>query len=152
MESVLLSLIEQVCVPADRDSDYNRTFDVYTEDLHYIVGWLKACRIDTVAMKSTGIYWIPIFRILKDVGFDVILVNASDAKYYSGRKTDASDTEWLMLLHSYGLLKPYFKPENIARTMRNLIRHRDNLFSQSRGLAPAESDRTNEPQTGQCVL
>jgi hypothetical protein len=79
-------------------------------------------------MESTGIYWIPIFRVLKDAGFDVILVNASDAKNYSGRKTDASDAEWLMMLHSYGLLKPCFQPENIARTMRNLIRHRDNLI------------------------
>jgi transposase len=118
----------QVCVPADRDSDCNRTFGVYTEDLHYIAEWLKVCRIDTVAMESTGIYWIPIFRVLKDAGFDVILVNANDAKNYSGRKTDASDAEWLMMLHSYGLLKPCFQPENIARTMRNLIRHRDNLI------------------------
>ena len=118
----------QVCVPADRDGDCNRTFDVYTEDLHYIVEWLKACRIDTVAMESTGIYWLPIFRVLKDAGFDVILVNASDVKNYSGRKTDASDAEWLMMLHSYGLLKSCFQPENIARTMRNLIRHRDNLI------------------------
>lgn len=118
----------QVCVPADRDGDCNRTFDVYTEDLHYIAEWLKACRIDTVAMESTGIYWLPIFRVLKDAGFDVILVNASDVKNYSGRKTDASDAEWLMMLHSYGLLKPCFQPENIARTMRNLVRHRDNLI------------------------
>ena len=118
----------QVCVPADRDGDCNRTFDVYTEDLHYIAEWLKACRIDTVAMESTGIYWLPVFRVLKDAGFDVILVNASDVKNYSGRKTDADDAEWLMMLHSYGLLKPCFQPENIARTMRNLIRHRDNLI------------------------
>ena len=118
----------QVCVPGDRDSDCNRTFDVYTEDLHNIAKWLKACRIDTVAMESTGIYWLPIFRVLKDAGFDVILVNASDVKNYSGRKTDASDAEWLMMLHSYGLLKACFQPENIARTMRNLIRHRDNLI------------------------
>ncbi len=118
----------QVCVPADRDGDSNRTFGVYTEDLHCIAEWLKACHIDTVAMESTGIYWLPIFRVLKDSGFDVILVNASDVKNYSGRKTDASDAEWLMMLHSYGLLKPCFQPENIARTMRNLVRHRDNLI------------------------
>lgn len=118
----------QVCVPEDRDGDCNRTFDVYTEDLHDIAGWLKACHIDTVAMESTSIYWLPIFRVLIDAGFDVILVNASDVKNYSGRKTDASDAEWLMMLHSYGLLKPCFQPENIARTMRNLVRHRDNLI------------------------
>lgn len=118
----------QVCVPADRDGDCNRTFDVYTEDLHFIAEWLKACRIDTVAMESTGIYWLPIFRVLKEAGLDVILVNASDVKNFSGRKTDATDAEWLMMLHSYGLLKPCFQPENIARTMRNLVRHRDNLI------------------------
>ena len=118
----------QVCVPADRDGDCNRTFGVYTDDLHYIAEWLKACRIETVAMESTGIYWLPIFRVLKDKGFDVILVNPSDVKNYSGRKTDASDAEWLMMLHSYGLLKGCFQPENIARSMRELIRHRDNLI------------------------
>ena len=121
----------QVCVPADRDGDNNRTFDVYTEDLHCISEWLRACHIDTVAMESTGIYWLPIFRVLKESGIDVILVNASDVKNYSGRKTDASDAEWLMMLHSYGLLKSCFQPENIARTMRNLVRHRDNLIKSS---------------------
>ena len=99
----------QVCVPSDRDGECNRTFGVYTEDLHYIAEWLKACCIDTVAMESTGIYWLPVFRILKESGFDVILVNASDVKNFSGRKTDASDAEWLMMLHSYGLLKPCFR-------------------------------------------
>lgn len=118
----------QVCVPVDRDENSNRKFGVYTEDLNNIVEWLKSCHIDTVAMESTGVYWLPIFRVLKDSGFDVILVNASDVKNYSGRKTDASDAEWLMMLHSYGLLKPCFQPENIARTMRSLIRHRDNLI------------------------
>lgn len=118
----------QVCVPVDRDENSNRKFGVYTEDLNNIVEWLKSCHINTVAMESTGVYWLPIFRVLKDSGFDVILVNASDVKNYSGRKTDASDAEWLMMLHSYGLLKPCFQPENIARTMRSLIRHRDNLI------------------------
>ncbi len=118
----------QVCVPVDRDENSNRKFGVYTEDLNNIVEWLKSCHIDTVAMESTGVYWLPIFRILKDSGFDVILVNASDVKNYSGRKTDASDAEWLMMLHSYGVFKPCFQPENIARTMRSLIRHRDNLI------------------------
>lgn len=118
----------QVCVPADRDGENNRTFGVYTEDLQHIAQWLQACRIDTVAMESTGIYWLPIFRVLKNAGFDVILVNASDVKNYSGRKTDADDAEWLMMLHSYGLLKPCFQLENIARTVRSLVRHRENLL------------------------
>lgn len=87
-----------------------------------------ACHIDTVAMESTGIYWLTIFRVLKDTGFDVILVNASDVKNYPSRKTDASDAGWLMMLHIYGILKPCFQPEYIARTMRNLIRHSNNLI------------------------
>lgn len=118
----------QVCVPADRDTDSNRKFGVYTDDLRSIAAWLKSCHIDTVAMESTGVYWLPLFRVLKDTGLDVILVNASDVKNYSGRKTDASDAEWLMMLHSYGLLRPCFQPENIARSMRSLVRHRDNLI------------------------
>lgn len=121
----------QVCVPSGRDVDCNRTFGVYTEDLRAIVAWLLTCGIDTVAMESTGIYWLPIFRVLKESGIDVILVNARDVKNFSGRKTDATDAEWLMMLHSYGLLKPCFQPENIARTMRNLVRHRENLIHSS---------------------
>ena len=114
----------QVCVPSDRDSDSNRTFGVYTDDLHKISDWLKKCRIQTVAMESTGIYWGPIFRVLIEDGFDVVLVNAYDVKNFSGRKTDASDAEWLMVLHSYGLLRPCHQLDNATREIRDLIRLR----------------------------
>ena len=121
----------QVCVPEDRDADCNRTFGCFTQDLKQIADWLKSCRIETVAMESTGVYWLPLYFVLKDRGFDVVLVNARDVKNYSGKKTDEADAEWLMMLHSYGLLKCSFQPENEARAIRNLTRHRSNLLQSS---------------------
>lgn len=118
----------QVCVPSDRDAHSNRTFGAYTQDLHEISSWLKKCGIDSVVMESTGIYWLPLFRVLKEDGFDVLLVNPRDAKNYAGKKTDEADAPWLMVLHTYGLLKPCYQPDNIARSIRNLSRHRDNLI------------------------
>lgn len=118
----------QVCVPDDRDEHNNRVFGVYTKDLHEISKWLKQCRITTVVMESTGVYWLPIFEVLKEDGFDVLLVNAKDAKNYSGKKTDEADAEWLMLLHQYGLLRPCYQPENLTRKIRNLVRHRDAML------------------------
>lgn len=118
----------QVCVPSDRDEQNNRVFGVYTKNLHEISDWLKKCRITTVVMESTGVYWLPIFEVLKEDGFDVLLVNAKDAKNYSGKKTDAADAEWLMLLHQHGLLRPCYQPDNITRKIRNLSRHRDAML------------------------
>ena len=118
----------QVCVPSDRDEKCNRTFGVYTKDLHEISAWLKKCGIDTVVMESTGVYWLPLFRVLKGDGFDVILVNPREAKNYAGKKTDEADAHWLMTLHTYGLLKACFQPDNVTREIRNLVRHRDNLI------------------------
>ena len=118
----------QVCVPADRDGDNNRRFGSFTRDLNEISEWLKACRIDTVAMEATGIYWIPLFFKLQNDGFDVQLCNAREVKNVSEKKTDESDAEWLLVLHSYGMLKPSFQPENAARQIRNLARHRNGLL------------------------
>lgn len=118
----------QVCVPEDRDGDNNRSFGCFTEDYQYISEWLKACRIETVAMESTGVYWLQLFFKLQADGFDVILVNPRDARNISGKKTDEADAEWLMLLHSYGLLKASFQPENDARSIRNLSRHRNTMM------------------------
>lgn len=118
----------QVCVPSDRDENCNRRFGVYTADLREISNWLRDCGIETVAMESTGVYWLPLFTVLQDAGFEVILVNARDVKNISGKKTDVSDAEWLMTLHRHGLLRPCFQPENIAREIRDYTRHRDNLI------------------------
>ena len=118
----------QVCVPADRDGDNNRRFGSFTRDLNEISDWLKACGIETVAMEATGIYWIPLFFKLQKDGFDVQLCNAREVKNISEKKTDESDAEWLLVLHSYGMLKPSFQPENAARQIRNLARHRGSLL------------------------
>ena len=121
----------QVCVPVGRATPNNRVFGVYTQDLHMISAWLSECGVTTVAMESTGIYWLPLFRVLDDAGFDVLLVNARDAKNYSGKKTDEADAEWLMVLHSYGLMKPCYQPDNMSRQLRNLCRHREFLVMSS---------------------
>ena len=118
----------RVCVPADRDGENNRRFGSFTCDLKLISEWLRDCGITTVAMEATGIYWIPLFFKLEADGIDVQLVNAREVKNISEKKTDEADAEWLMLLHSYGLLKPSFQPENSARQVRNLCRHRNNLL------------------------
>lgn len=118
----------QVCVPEDRDGDNNRRFGSFTRDLNEICSWLKACKIKTVAMEATGIYWIPLYFKLKDSGIDVILVNAREVKNIAEKKTDEADAEWLMLLHTYGLLKASYQPENEARKIRNLARHRNNIL------------------------
>lgn len=120
----------QVCVPVDRDAENNRRFGTFTKDLNDIADYLHACKIDTVAMEATGVYWLSLFMLLKEQGFDVVLVNPRDVKSYSDKKTDEADAEWLMLLHSYGLLKASFQPENFARRIRNLCRHRDNQLSE----------------------
>ena len=118
----------QVCVPIDRDGDNNRRFGSFTRDLNEICEWLVDCGIDTAAMEATGIYWIPLFFKLKESGIDVILVNAHEVKNISEKKTDEADAEWLMLLHTYGLLKASYQPENEARQVRNLARHRGNIL------------------------
>ena len=118
----------QVCVPEDRDGENNRRFGSFTQDLNTIVDWLKDCRITTVAMEATGIYYLSLFLKLQDAGIDVLLANPQDVKNLSGRKTDAADAEWLMVLHRYGLLKPCYQPGNVARQIRNLTRQRSNLI------------------------
>lgn len=118
----------QVCVPEDRDGENNRRFGSFTQDLNTIVDWLKDCRIKTVAMEATGIYYLSLFLKLQDAGIDVLLANPQDVKNLSGRKTDAADAEWLMVLHRYGLLKPCYQPGNVARQIRNLTRQRSNLI------------------------
>ena len=118
----------QVCVPLDRDEVSNRVFGTFTCDLHEISAWLKSCKIDTVAMESTGIYWVPLYMRLVADGFDVLLGSAQAIKNFAEKKTDEVDAEWIMVLHSYGLLKASFQPCNYAREIRNLVRHRDNLL------------------------
>jgi transposase len=117
----------QVCVPLDRETDNNRKFGVFTEDLNNISEWLNSCHITTVAMESTGVYWVPLYMNLLEHGIEVYLVNAKAVKNFVEEKTDEVDAESLMLMHAYGLLKPSYQVDNCAREIRNLSRHRDNL-------------------------
>jgi len=117
-----------VCVPEDRDEQFVQCFDTFTEDLLHLAEWVKACGVDTVAMESTGIYWIPLYRILEQHGIEVYLVNAQEAKNVPGRKTDIKDCQWLQQLHTYGLLRASFIADEQIRKLRDLGDHRDNLI------------------------
>jgi transposase len=117
-----------VAVPPDRDSEPVRSFPTFTEDLHRLVDWLKSCGIETVAMESTGVYWIPLFQILESRGFEVCLVNARYFQNVPGRRTDVSDCQWLRYLHAVGLLRPSFRPADQVCVLRSLARHRDSLI------------------------
>lgn len=114
-------------VPADRDTESVRTFATFTADLHALADWLQQCRIDTVAMESTGVYWIPLFQILEARGIDVYLVNAQHVRHVPGRKSDVLDCQWLQYLHSVGLLQASFRPEQDVCAIRSLLRHRESL-------------------------
>src|SRR5512136_1374891 len=116
-----------VAVPPDRDEDSVRSFPTFTADLQSLADWLKACRIDTVAMESTGVFWIPLFEILEERGFQVCLVNSRHLKNVSGRKTDVLDCQWIQQLHTYGLLSPSFRPPEQIVAIRSLVRHREML-------------------------
>jgi hypothetical protein len=116
-----------VAVPADRAEENVRSFPTFTQDLYALVDWLKQCGIRTVAMESTGVYWIPLFQILEKRGFEVCLVNARHVKNVPGRRTDVSDCQWLQFLHSVGLLKASYRPEQEVCAVRSLLRHRESL-------------------------
>ncbi len=116
------------CVPADRDAQPVRKFGTYTPDLHELAHWLKKCSIDTVAMESTGVYWIPAYEILEAEGFKVYLVNARHLKNVPGRKSDVEDCQWIQRLHSYGLLNGSFRPDGEMCVLRAYLRHRAGLI------------------------
>jgi len=118
-----------VAVPVDRDSEPVRAFGCFTADLYAMADWLEQCGVRTVAMESTGVYWVPVFQVLEGRGFEVKLVNAGHVKNVPGRKTDIQDCEWLQQLHSYGLLKGSFRPEDSICVLRSYWRHRDNLVA-----------------------
>jgi len=116
-----------VAVPEDRATEPVRCFGTFTEDLHDAAKWLKSCSIKSVAMESTGVYWIPVFQILEAYGLQVLLVNARHVKNVPGRKTDVQDCQWLQYLHSVGLLNGSYRPSQDVCAIRSLLRHRDNM-------------------------
>jgi hypothetical protein len=95
-------------VPGDRDSNAVQEFGCWTADLVRMAKWLQSCRIDTVALQATGVYWIAMHDVLSDHGIRVVLVNARDTKNVPGRKSDVQECQWLMKLHTYGLLRDSF--------------------------------------------
>ena len=117
-----------VAVPESCGTESVRCFQTYTRSLHDLADWLEACGVDTVAMESTGIYWIPIYEILDQRGFEVLLVNARHIKNVPGRKTDVLDCQWIQQLHTYGLLQGSFRPADNICVLRALIRHRGMLI------------------------
>jgi len=116
-----------VAVPPGTCARTVRSFPTFTEDLHALRDWLQQCRVTTVAMESTGVYWIPLFQILEAAGIEVCLVNARHCKNLPGRKTDVQDCQWLQYLHSVGLLRGSFRPADQVCAVRTILRHRDAL-------------------------
>ena len=117
-----------VSVPPDRTDKSVQTFKSFTGELHAMAKWLKECRVDTIAMESTSVYWIPAFEILESYGFEVFLVNAREAKTVPGRKTDVNDAQWLQKLHQFGLLRASFQPSKEIAGLRAYIRQREKLI------------------------
>ena len=120
-----------VAVPEGRDKESVKEFKSFTSDLKNLAKWLKKCKIDTVAMESTGVYWIPLYELLEVKGFKVFLVNARHIKNVPGRKTDILDCQWIQQLHSYGLLQAAFRPNKEIAKLRSYIRQRSVLIEDS---------------------
>jgi transposase len=116
------------CVPSARDPEPVRCFPTFTPDLHRLADWLVTCGVETVAMESTGVYWIPIYEILEARGLKVFLVNAHHIKRVPGRKSDILDCQWIQKLHTLGLLAGSFRPDAEMVALRTLLRHRAMLL------------------------
>jgi len=116
-----------VAVAADRVEEPVRTFRSFTGDLHRLADWLKQAGVTTVAMESTGVYWIPVFEILESYGLEVLLVNARGVKNVPGRKSDVNDAQWIQKLHEHGLLRGSFRPRQQLVALRAYLRHRERM-------------------------
>lgn len=116
-----------VSVPEGRAKRNIRTYGAFTRDLKKIALWLRECKIETVAMESTGIYWKQLFLVLQEHGLEVFLVNSRHVKNVTGKKTDEDDAHWIMRLHTCGLLTNSFQPQEQVMTLRDLLRQRKKL-------------------------
>src|ERR1700726_2611760 len=117
-----------VAVPPPRDSQPVRRFGCTTAEVKEMAVWLKQCAIRTIALQSTGVYWIAVYDILEEAGFEVYLVNARETKNLPGRKSDVQESQWLMKLHPYGLLRNSFRPSQQIRRLRTYWRQRHDLI------------------------
>jgi transposase len=120
-----------VAVPPDRDPQPVREFRTFTADLQRLADWLAQCGVKPVAMESTGVYWIPIYEMLEQRGFEVLLVNPRDVHHVRGRKSDVTDCEWLRELHSVGLLRASFRPAAAIVPLRSFMRQRATLVEEA---------------------
>ena len=120
-----------ICVPARSAREPVRTFATFTVDLQAAVTWLQSCQVRSVAMESTGLYWLPLAQLLAEADIEVVLVNARHVRHVPGRKSDVLDCQWLQYLHSVGLLKSSFRPADALCGLRSLTRHRDSLLAQA---------------------
>lgn len=116
-----------VAVPPDLDPEPVRAFATFTEDLNRLADWLVSIGVRTVAMESTGVYWIPLYEILEARGLKPFLVNARHMKNVPGRRTDWHDCQWIQYLHSVGLLRGAFRPADEICAVRAVMRHRQEL-------------------------
>jgi transposase len=120
-----------VAVPEGCDEICVREFKSFTADLHELASWLERCGVETVAMESTGVYWIPLYELLESRGFEVKLVDARHVKNVSGRKTDVLDCQWIQQLHTYGLLNGAFRPNEQVCMLRSYLRQRSMLIERA---------------------
>lgn len=118
-----------VAVPAGRDGKPVREFGSFTADLQRMARWLKQCKVETVVMQSTGVYWTALYDVLESYGFEVYVVNAWYTKTLPGRKSDVQESQWLQKLHTYGLLNNSFRPAEEIRVLRGYLRQRENLVA-----------------------
>jgi hypothetical protein len=132
----------------DRDSQPVRCFGCTTAELRAMADWLKQCGIQTVAMQSTGVYWIAVFDILEEAGFEVYLVNARETKNLPGRKSDVQESQRLLKLHTYGLLRNSFRPPQEIRTLRTYWRQRNDLVQRG----PAYSADAEGADADECAV
>jgi len=117
-----------VCVPRAENTQVVRAFGNYTVDLQAIGTWLQEQGIETIAMESTGVYWIPLFEELERRGLHCCLISSRSLRRVPGRKSDVLDCQWIQTLHSYGLLESSFRPEADLVALRTLLRHRAELI------------------------
>jgi transposase len=117
-----------VCIAKNSTEQEVRSFSTFTADIKLMIDWLKKNKVKSVAMESTGVYWIPPYEFLEEAGFEVLLVNARFFKAVPGRKTDVQDCQWIQQLHSYGLLRGSFRPDMDIVELRSYVRQRSRLF------------------------
>jgi len=113
-----------VAYPLNENETVIEKFECYTSDLHILSARLREYKIESVAMEATGVYWIPLFFLLQEDGFEVYLVNSKHVKNATGRKDDEEDAEWIYKLHCCGLLSAIFQPDNQTKSLRSVVRHR----------------------------